>query len=57
MACNFHDDTSDLVGSFTLQGGDDAEHATWLELSSELPLYASHSDFLRQVAKIKDAHW
>lgn len=57
IACNFHDDTGYVVGGFKLQGGDDAEHATWLELNSSLKLFASHVDFLRQVASMHNANW
>jgi ADP-ribose pyrophosphatase len=57
IACNFHDETGTLVGSFNLVGGDDAEHATWMEMSSNLRLFASHVDFLREVANLRNAHW
>ena len=57
IACNFHDETGKSVGAFALQGGDDAEHATWLELNSSLKLFASHVDFLREVANLHNAHW
>ena len=57
IACNFHDETGNLIGSFELKGGDDATHAQWIELNSNLKLFASHSDFLQQVATIRDAHW
>lgn len=57
IACNFHDEHGDIVGQFKLQGGDDAEKATWHDLSSKLKLFASHVDFLRQVAIIHKAHW
>jgi hypothetical protein len=57
IACNFHDENGEIVGLFKLQGGDDAEHATWLDLSSKLALFASHVDFLREVASSHRAHW
>lgn len=57
IACNFHDETGDVVGSFKLSGGDDAEHAIWLELKSDLKLFASHVDFLREVAILRNANW
>ena len=57
LACNFHDETGDLVGMFALQGGDDAEHATWMTLNSSIKLFASHYDFLDKVVKMHDADW
>ena len=35
----------------------DALSAFWHELDSQTPLYASHADFLRNVAQIHGAHW
>jgi len=57
IACNFHDDTGDLVGCFKLAAGDDAEHVSWLELNSNLKLFASHKDFLHEVANMHNANW
>lgn len=57
IACNFHDETGDLIGCLELKGGDDANHATWMELSKNLKLFASHYDFLEHVATIHNAHW
>lgn len=57
IACNFHDEQGDVVGSFKLEGGDDAENARWLDLSGKLKLFASHVDFLREVASIHNANW
>ena len=50
LACNFHDENSEIIGFFELKGGDDAESAKWIDLSSELMLFASHKDFLHNVA-------
>jgi ADP-ribose pyrophosphatase len=50
IVCNFHDDTSEIVGKFQLKGGDDADKATWMDLTASLDLFASHADFLRSVA-------
>lgn len=57
IACNFHDEKGDLVGTLDLQGGDDADKAVWMDLSSNLKLFASHVDFLQQVAVLHKAHW
>ncbi len=37
--------------------GDDAKKVRWMDLSAELQLYASHSDFLKRVALMHKAHW
>ena len=57
IACNFHDETGEIANLFKLEGGDDAEHATWMELNSGLKLFASHVDFLRHVASLRNANW
>jgi hypothetical protein len=57
IACNFHDGTGDLIGMFKLKGGDDADHAMWIELNSNLKLFASHYDFLEEVALLHNSHW
>lgn len=57
LACNFHDETGNIVGQFKLEGGDDAKDARWMELSRDLKLFASHVDLLREVAVLHRAHW
>ena len=57
ICVNFHDEKGDVVGVFLLQGGDDAEHAQWMELNGNLKLFASHIDFLREVASLHLANW
>ena len=57
IACNFHDDTGEVVNLFKLDGGDDAMKSCWVELNHELKLFASHVDFLREVASMHKAHW
>ena len=57
ICVNFHDEHNDIVGGFHLQGGDDAEHATWMELNSSLKLFASHVDFLQQVSNVRNSNW
>lgn len=57
VACNFHDDKGDIVGKFELQAGDDACDLKWMDIGSELNLYASHKHFLHNVAKLRKAHW
>lgn len=56
-AYNFHDGSGNFVGSLNLNAGDDAIGVTWLDLSRNLPLYASHSMLLELVSRKQDAHW
>ena len=37
--------------------GDDAMNVQWMDLSGSLDLYASHIDFLAEVAKNHNASW
>ena len=57
LAYNFHDDENEHLGRINVNGGSDAISAFWHDLSSDTPLYASHADFVRQVAHNHSAHW
>jgi ADP-ribose pyrophosphatase len=57
VAVNFHDETGASVGRFPLSAGDDAGAVAWVDIHSNLMLYASHSEFIQQVALEKNAHW
>ena len=57
VAYNFHDDTGSKVGQFPLRAGDDAANICWMELNSNVKLYASHKDMLKIVVDKLDAHW
>ncbi|OQR74928.1 deoxyhypusine hydroxylase-like [Tropilaelaps mercedesae] len=57
VVINFHDDKGDLVGNWSFQAGSDAREVRWIPLHSEIKLYASHADFLAQVAAKIKAHW
>ena len=73
VVLNFHDETGDKVkrkvitilcshfcrqvGKFPLQAGDDAAAICWMEISSEIKLYASHRDFVKSVVEKHNAHW
>ena len=56
VAYNFHDE-NDLFKNITLKAGDDAKHVKWLDIDSNLNLYANHKDFIQQVAEKLDANW
>ncbi len=40
-----------------LKAGDDAGDVSWMEASSQVQLYASHMDFIKEVVRRKDANW
>lgn len=54
---NFHDENNEHLGLLALNAGSDAVQAFWYDLTSDTPFYASHANFLRQVAGIHGAHW
>lgn len=54
---NFHDEDRSGFKGIKLQAGDDATHAVWTDVSSELELYANHKEFLHQAVLRLDAHW
>ncbi len=56
VAYNFHDQTK-LFSQIKLQAGDDAKRVQWLDINSELVLYASHLSFIKHVARLHNANW
>jgi ADP-ribose pyrophosphatase len=57
VAMNFHDENGTLVGAFPLCAGDDAVNVQWMDISRNLTLYASHSDFIGKVVAKRNSHW
>uniref|UniRef100_A0A1B6DPX1 Nudix hydrolase domain-containing protein n=1 Tax=Clastoptera arizonana TaxID=38151 RepID=A0A1B6DPX1_9HEMI len=57
VAMQFHDEKGDCVSELLLNAGDDAVGVTWMDISKDLPLYASHSTFIKEVATQMNAHW
>ncbi|XP_019616862.1 PREDICTED: ADP-ribose pyrophosphatase, mitochondrial-like [Branchiostoma belcheri] len=57
VAVNFHDEDGNSVARFNLQAGDDANAVKWMDIGSELRLFASHKHFLKKVASNRKAHW
>ncbi|XP_040580343.1 ADP-ribose pyrophosphatase, mitochondrial [Lepeophtheirus salmonis] len=53
----FHDEDGKEIAEFDLKAGDDAVDLKWIDISGSIELYASHSDLIRRVVKLKDAHW
>ncbi|XP_022374880.1 ADP-ribose pyrophosphatase, mitochondrial isoform X2 [Enhydra lutris kenyoni] len=56
-AVNYHDETGEVMDDLTLEAGDDAGKVKWVDISDQLQLYASHSQFIKLVAEKRDAHW
>jgi ADP-ribose pyrophosphatase len=57
IAYNFHDEEGSFVDKLKLHAGDDAVKVEWKDISSDLKLYASHSDLVKKAAEIHCAHW
>ncbi|XP_052859897.1 ADP-ribose pyrophosphatase, mitochondrial [Anopheles cruzii] len=57
VAVNFHDETGAVVGRFPLHAGDDAAKVRWMDVSEEVKLYASHSNIVKRVVDMLEAHW
>lgn len=55
VAMNFHDEDGTLFAMFKLNAGDDAVGVKWVDLENDMPLYASHSDFVRTTMAIHGA--
>jgi len=55
-AINFHADGSQVDG-WKFRAGSDAKSVTWIEVSSNLQLFASHAHFIHLVALRHRAHW
>ena len=57
VAVNFHDDSGTSGGLFPVCAGDDAVNVRWMDISRDLKLYASHSDFIAKVVAKHNSHW
>ncbi|CAD5120961.1 DgyrCDS9507 [Dimorphilus gyrociliatus] len=55
-AYNFHDEEGSSFSKIELKAGDDAKHVQWMPITSDIKLYASHSDFVRKVAQRHNAN-
>lgn len=56
-AVNFHDESGNFLSKLKFEAGDDAVGIQWINLDNSIKLYASHSKFVEEVAKIKQAHF
>jgi ADP-ribose pyrophosphatase len=57
VAVNFHDETGEFLSKLNFEAGDDAIGIHWIDVSSEVKLYASHSKLIEQTAKMNGAHF
>uniref|UniRef100_A0AAG5D7K8 Nudix hydrolase domain-containing protein n=1 Tax=Anopheles atroparvus TaxID=41427 RepID=A0AAG5D7K8_ANOAO len=57
VAVNFHDESGLVVGRFPLHAGDDAAKVRWMDVGEEVKLYASHSNIVKRVVDMREAHW
>lgn len=56
VAYNFHAE-SNVFNQIKLKAGDDAKRVQWLDIDSSLVLYASHLNFIQNVANLHKASW
>ena len=56
-AVNFHDESNDVLPKLKFEAGDDAKHVTWMDINSNLKLYASHATFMKIVTDFHTAAW
>ena len=57
-AVNFHISPDDVnIINLKLKAGSDAKNAEWIDIHSSLNLYASHKQFIENVALIHNASW
>lgn len=57
IAVNFHDEDGSSVALLPLSAGDDAGDVAWVDISSQLNLYADHVSYLEDVAKLRLSDW
>lgn len=57
VATNFHDESGTYVGCMPLSAGDDALKVKWVDINSNLSLYANHKDFILKIVQIRNCHW
>lgn len=50
---NFHDETGQITAEFKLHAGDDAGDVCWASVTPDIQLYASHSNFIQEVYRLR----
>lgn len=53
IAYNFHDESGLTVGLLKLHAGDDAVGVRWVDITPDLKLYASHTEIVNSVLKLR----
>jgi ADP-ribose pyrophosphatase len=56
-AVNFHDESGQFLSKLNFEAGDDAIAIHWIDVSSSVKLYASHSKLIQETAKLRNAHF
>ncbi len=54
---SFHDGNNKVFKNFELKAGDDASNVQWMDINSDIQLYATHKEFIEKVANKYKAHW
>lgn len=57
VAKNFHDEDGTFLSKLNFEAGDDAIAIHWIDVSSDIKLYASHSRLISETAKLRAAHF
>lgn len=57
VAVNFHDEDGSFLNKLNFEAGDDAIAIHWIDVSSAVKLYASHSRLIMETAKLRAAHF
>jgi len=52
VCVNFHDDDGSIFDQFKLHAGDDAVGVKWVDITPDIQLYASHTNFVHLVYKL-----
>ena len=56
LVFNYHDEKN-ILSLLKLKAGSDAADVRWMEINSNLKLFASHKDFIKKTAELHNAHW
>ncbi|XP_045882552.1 ADP-ribose pyrophosphatase, mitochondrial-like [Meles meles] len=56
-AVNYHDDTGEITDCLHPEAGDGTQKVKWVDISDQLKLYASQSQFIQIVAEKRGVHW
>lgn len=57
VAVNFHDEDGEFLSQLKFEAGDDAVGIHWVDVDKSVKLYASHSRFIEETARLRSAHF